>query len=41
MPLATRRNTMAGFDHLDIVGRTVFGDGPGGYEARVDELRAL
>ena len=35
------RGTMAGFDHLDIVGWTLFWDSLGWYEARVDELRAL
>jgi triacylglycerol lipase len=35
------RGLMAGYDHLDIVGWTLFWDSLGWYKARVDELRAL
>ncbi len=35
------KGTMADFDHLDIVGWTVFWDSLSWYKARVDELRAL
>ena len=35
------KGTLAGFDHLDAVGWTLFWDGLSWYKARVDELRAL
>jgi triacylglycerol lipase len=35
------KGTLAGFDHLDAVGWTLFWDSLGWYKARVDELRAL
>jgi len=35
------KGQMGGFDHLDIVGWTLFWDSLGWYKNRVDELRAL